>query len=83
MKSFKYHGTFKGQDGSLGYRTGERYELDIGLGTYQGKPVYWLSKYNNAGSAKCQCPYSSARSLKANWDIEEELFIVTTDPKDF
>lgn len=79
MKSFKYRGTFKGQDRSRGYRHGSRYELDIALGMYSGKPVYWVQLYGGVGEGRHPVPYASLASLRANWDIDEELFMITTD----
>ena len=52
---------FTGTDGSLGYRTGNRYRLSITLVTQNGVQHIWVT-------FPFQCPYSSTESFYANWE---------------
>lgn len=55
--------TFKGKDGSLGYRNGKQYTLTIGSGI-DGMIINDVSRPNNSG----RCEYSSLDSFFDNWD---------------
>lgn len=50
--------TFTGADGSLGYRTGQEYELDVDI-DFRGRPTILRPKY---------CPYTSLWAFLDNWE---------------
>lgn len=55
----KYTATFKGRDGSLGYRTGQTYRLTI----YRSQRGVVISRPDGSGL----CPYESLRAFLRNW----------------
>lgn len=55
---------FKGEDGSLGYKTGEIYELYENVRTYQNCPVT-IMRLDYTGF----CPYGSHQKFLENWAI--------------
>jgi len=51
---------FIGQDGSLGYRTGQVYHLDVRRAIFSDKPHILRPR---------PCPYSSWAAFWANWEL--------------
>lgn len=57
---------FVGKDGSLGYRNGKLYYLDVGPGDH---PVVIRSATGiDCADGLSPVPYSSDRTFRANWD---------------
>lgn len=58
---------FIGEDGSLGYRHGQVYELYV----YPTGPKYAITIQRRDGSGTC--PYTSVKAWRRNWEpIEDE-----------
>lgn len=68
-------GTFKGTDGSVGYRTGKYYGLVV---EYKINPIRrllnrWPADWEVIVTGPFFCPYSSWGALRQNWDIDGGL----------
>lgn len=57
-------GIFIGEDGSMGFRRGQKYRLTIDYDRERDWIVLW--------SGRCWCPYSNISALLQNWQFELE-----------
>jgi hypothetical protein len=62
---------FKGENGSLGYRTGHYYDLDVGP---YGKSSIRISPQNKSFMNESACVYESENSFNRNWKKVTRVF---------
>ncbi|WP_024854754.1 hypothetical protein [Mediterraneibacter gnavus] len=63
-------GKYIGRNGSMGFRTGQTYEIRTEL-----TKIYKNKKKNDVimlRSGKLFCPYDSVESILENWELEKE-----------
>jgi hypothetical protein len=67
-------GTFKGEDGSLGYRTGKFYALCVEENPSRLQQILnrWPRDWEMIIIKPTFCPYSSRAKFEANWEINHE-----------
>ena len=76
MKNKKITATFKGQDGSLGYKTGKEYKLDI---SHQHGENISISDESDSAE---NCEYSSVITFLNNWDNIHENVVEVENKKE-
>ena len=59
---------FIGQDGSLGFRTGRKYIINIERDNNNNNWIWVKELFGRS------CPYQSMDTLKKNWDIPSNKF---------
>lgn len=62
---------FKGEDGSMGFRTGKVYKLEIVEIILPKFVTKWKVMIMNT-PVNITCPYTSWDTFKQNWDLYEE-----------
>lgn len=74
-KSVKIGATFKGKDGSVGYRTGRVYLIDVLISA--DDPFAVMVSLDSVQSSSTTidyqtCPYSTMQAFYDNWEVPEE-----------